>query len=153
MRDDVFIKKRRRERYEVRDDVVPVTGLEPVRCRHRWILSPLRLPIPSHRHTSYYNRKLRVWQEKIAKISRQTVEVQYIIFAGFVSAEWGRVHFFVKLYNIFLSNHSRAGGYPGSTRPYLTLIRSSFSSIGSAPHHKNSALAAAWMQSIGKPQR
>ena len=41
MRDDVFIKKRRRERYEVRDDVVPVTGLEPVRCRHRWILSYL----------------------------------------------------------------------------------------------------------------
>ena len=30
--------------------LVPVTGLEPVRCRHRWILSPLRLPIPSHRH-------------------------------------------------------------------------------------------------------
>ena len=24
--------------------LVPVTGLEPVRCRHRWILSPLRLP-------------------------------------------------------------------------------------------------------------
>ena len=29
--------------------LVPVTGLEPVRCRQRWILSPLRLPIPSHR--------------------------------------------------------------------------------------------------------
>ena len=29
--------------------MVPVTGLEPVRCRQRWILSPLRLPIPSHR--------------------------------------------------------------------------------------------------------
>ena len=25
--------------------MVPVTGLEPVRCRQRWILSPLRLPI------------------------------------------------------------------------------------------------------------
>ena len=30
--------------------MVPVAGLEPARCRHRWILSPLRLPIPSHRH-------------------------------------------------------------------------------------------------------
>ena len=30
--------------------LVPVAGLEPARCRHRWILSPLRLPIPSHRH-------------------------------------------------------------------------------------------------------
>ena len=25
-------------------ELVPVTGLEPVRCRQRWILSPLRLP-------------------------------------------------------------------------------------------------------------
>ena len=30
--------------------LVPVTGVEPVRHRWRWILSPLRLPIPSHRH-------------------------------------------------------------------------------------------------------
>ena len=29
--------------------MVPVAGLEPARCRQRWILSPLRLPIPSHR--------------------------------------------------------------------------------------------------------
>ena len=35
---------------EPRRLMVPVTGLEPVRCRQRWILSPLRLPIPSHRH-------------------------------------------------------------------------------------------------------
>ena len=30
--------------------MVPVAGLEPARCRHRGILSPLRLPIPPHRH-------------------------------------------------------------------------------------------------------
>ena len=29
--------------------MVPVVGLEPTRCRHRRILNPLRLPIPSHR--------------------------------------------------------------------------------------------------------
>ena len=29
--------------------MVPVTGVEPVRCLHHWILSPARLPIPSHR--------------------------------------------------------------------------------------------------------
>ena len=29
--------------------LVPVAGLEPARCCHRWILSPLRLPIPTHR--------------------------------------------------------------------------------------------------------
>ena len=43
--------------------LVPVTGLEPVRCRQRWILSPLRLPISSHRHISfvrqYYNTAFR----------------------------------------------------------------------------------------------
>ena len=30
--------------------MVPVTGLEPVHCCQRGILSPLRLPIPPHRH-------------------------------------------------------------------------------------------------------
>ena len=30
--------------------MVPVAGLEPARYHYRWILSPLRLPIPSHRH-------------------------------------------------------------------------------------------------------
>ena len=34
--------------------LVPVTGLEPVRCRQRWILSPLRLPIPSHWQTALF---------------------------------------------------------------------------------------------------
>lgn len=34
--------------------VVPVAGLEPARCRQRWILSPLRLPIPSHRQVRMY---------------------------------------------------------------------------------------------------
>ena len=29
--------------------MVPLTGLEPVRCCHRGILSPLRLPIPPQR--------------------------------------------------------------------------------------------------------
>ena len=38
------------ERSAVCSDVVPVAGLEPARHRWRWILSPLRLPIPSHRH-------------------------------------------------------------------------------------------------------
>ena len=32
--------------------MVPVTGLEPVRCRQRWILSPLRLPF---HHTGIYS--------------------------------------------------------------------------------------------------
>lgn len=30
--------------------MVPVTGVEPVRYRYHRILSPTRLPIPSHRH-------------------------------------------------------------------------------------------------------
>ena len=44
-----FEYKSRRERYAVRDDVVRVTGLEPVRHRH----TPLKracLPVPAHSH-------------------------------------------------------------------------------------------------------
>lgn len=33
--------------------MVPVAGVEPARCRHRGILSPVRLPIPSHRRVQY----------------------------------------------------------------------------------------------------
>ena len=45
------------EPYGACSDVVPVAGLEPARCRQRWILSPLRLPIPSHRRVErrYYS--------------------------------------------------------------------------------------------------
>ena len=32
--------------------MVPVAGVEPAQCYHRRILSPLRLPIPSHRHAT-----------------------------------------------------------------------------------------------------
>ena len=48
-----FQKKSRRERYIVRDDVVPLAGLEPARYRYRGILSPLCLPIPPQRHIKY----------------------------------------------------------------------------------------------------
>ena len=33
----------------VRTQLVPVAGVEPARYRYHWILSPARLPIPSHR--------------------------------------------------------------------------------------------------------
>ena len=33
--------------------MVPVAGVEPARCRHRGILSPVRLPVPSHRRVQY----------------------------------------------------------------------------------------------------
>ena len=35
--------------------LVPVAGLEPARYRYQWILSPSRLPIPSHRHLYFKN--------------------------------------------------------------------------------------------------
>ena len=44
--------------------MVPVVGLEPTRCRHQRILSPSRLPIPSHRRT------VLVLYNKISKKSR-----------------------------------------------------------------------------------
>ena len=48
--------------------LVPVTGLEPVRCRQRWILSPLRLPIPTHRQVlAYYSVLSAAFQEEILR--------------------------------------------------------------------------------------
>ena len=38
-----------------------------------------------------------------------------------------------------------------STNPYLTLIRSSFSSMGSAANQRKIHVAAAWTASTGKP--
>ena len=43
-----------------------------------------------------------------------------------------------------------SAGY-GSTNPYFTLIRSSFSNMGSAANHRKSHVAAACTQSMGKP--
>ena len=41
----VMIYKKKKEKAKAFSFfLVPVTGLEPVRCRQRWILSPLRLP-------------------------------------------------------------------------------------------------------------
>ena len=39
-----------------------------------------------------------------------------------------------------------------STKPYLTLIRSSFSSIGSAARKMKITVAAAWIRSMGRPE-
>ncbi len=43
--------------------LVLVTGLEPVRCCHRGILSPLRLPVPPHQRKSVLSqpRKLLIY--------------------------------------------------------------------------------------------
>ena len=34
--------------------MVPVAGLEPARHRWQWILSPPRLPIPTHRRSAFF---------------------------------------------------------------------------------------------------
>ena len=41
---------------------MPVVGVEPTRCHHQRILSPSRLPIPTHRH-----RKLFYYSGSFAK--------------------------------------------------------------------------------------
>ena len=38
--------------------MVPVIGVEPIRYRYHWILSPARLPIPSHRQMSHFRGTL-----------------------------------------------------------------------------------------------
>ena len=55
--------------------MVPVAGLEPARCRQRWILSPLRLPIPSHRQI---NLTLLLYIIKLTKSSVFYVKIKEI---------------------------------------------------------------------------
>ena len=52
--------------------MVPVAGLEPARCRQRWILSPLRLPIPSHRQVRLV---LYAIERKIASLFLEKYEI------------------------------------------------------------------------------
>jgi hypothetical protein len=46
-------------------ELVPVVGVEPTRCRHHGILSPARLPIPSHRHFICAGSDLRPQQHQV----------------------------------------------------------------------------------------
>ena len=51
--------------------MVPMVGVEPTRCRQRRILSPLRLPIPSHRPvTVIIQERKSKRKRKIKKIFR-----------------------------------------------------------------------------------
>ena len=52
------------------------TGLEPVRCRHRGILSPMRLPIPPP-ELNYVKKlfiKLRVPDAELSKMDLRGLE-------------------------------------------------------------------------------
>ena len=44
--------------------MVPVAGVEPAPCRQDWILSPARLPIPSHRHIQLFFEASRLVSRK-----------------------------------------------------------------------------------------
>ena len=57
---------------------MPVMGVEPIRCHHQRILSPSRLPIPTHRH-----RKLFYYSGSFAK-SQDTSWASAAFFAGTV---------------------------------------------------------------------
>ncbi len=47
--------------------MVPVAGVEPARCCHRWILNPVRLPIPSHRQVYFHEiaSKTKPWKSEV----------------------------------------------------------------------------------------
>ena len=68
-------RKRRRERCNVRDDVVPVTGLEPVRCRQRWILS-----YSSHSEPNGLNRNKTVFSVTFQNIKNPKKPYKISIF-------------------------------------------------------------------------
>ncbi len=55
-----------------KNSIMPMTGVEPVRCHHRQILSLVRLPIPPHRlvetNEDYYITALIFCQDYFIKI-------------------------------------------------------------------------------------
>ena len=53
-------KKQKPEPLQVPLYMVPETGVEPVRCCHRGILSPVRLPIPPPGHIYRYGGRDRI---------------------------------------------------------------------------------------------
>ena len=62
--------------------LVPVVGVEPTRYRYHWILSPARLPIPSHRREQgYYNIRKRKNQAFLEK-SQKTFFVKFLLEEG-----------------------------------------------------------------------
>ena len=74
---------------------VPVVGVEPTRCHHQRILSPSRLPIPTHRLICCLYSILQAWQKiKIyfaliftSQIrSKSTLDIPRIIGLSFFSA-------------------------------------------------------------------
>ena len=72
-------KKKHGDPFGVPCFLVPVTGIEPVRCFHRQILSLLRLPVSPHRLMNYDSLPQTV---KICKGNR-TLTVEGAVFAVF----------------------------------------------------------------------
>ena len=76
-------KKSRRERYIVRDDVVPLTGIEPVRVLPHGILSPGRLPVPPQRQMNLlYKSTLYPY---LCKLSSIFIKISGLSFSNMLS--------------------------------------------------------------------
>ena len=59
--------------------VVPMTGLEPVRFLGRGILSPLRLPIPPHRHIKFFwGTTTKIYRTVAKRKSNNKIDVKVL---------------------------------------------------------------------------
>ena len=87
-----------------RVSLVPVTGLEPVRCRQRWILSPLRLPF---HHTGRY---WDIIYQSFQNSKRQSVkkEAQMGLFSSVLTAPGAGCCKGLRRFRLF---PAAAGGY------------------------------------------
>ena len=65
------VKRKAPEQTKVCSGLVPLTGIEPVRCCHRGILSPLRLPIPPQRQEENMRRRTAVLRKRFLRIIAQ----------------------------------------------------------------------------------
>lgn len=69
-----------------RTSLVPVVGVEPTRCLHQGILSPSRLPIPSHRQrTATQHSLVAVLYSLLTEILLQRVRTTLSMATRFIS--------------------------------------------------------------------
>ena len=92
--------------------MVPVIGVEPIRYRYHWILSPARLPIPSHRQMSHLRGTLVLYHS--LKIKSRAFENKFKIYFC--------MHCSRKLWKIIKKLFSKSffSGCGQSPRPYAS---------------------------------
>lgn len=104
---------------------VPVVGVEPTRCHHQRILSPSRLPIPTHRREGtltlylHWGQMSRGYPTRIAKIAKR------VSVSGRVSPQVERVNSWVPYSGVTPVSYSASAVMASTRRCQSSLLAAS----------------------------